>query len=323
LTLARNGVTSSFTVPASGALSTNLYLGAINNNGIALGSSPYNIEYASVGTGLTNTEVTTYTSLVYNFRNNFRGYDRDAVNFINALGTARSYLTLAQQSSISTLVSSLKSANLWDKFQVMYPFIGGTATSHGFNLKDPRQVSDAYYMTFNAGTHNALGYAASSGQRGTTNFNPLRNLTNVSSSHISLYIPVLTTGDGYDLGDSPFNANYFGFAIRGPYNEISYGAGGVRLTMARNSVYGYLVGTRNQSNIQLNYYTGSQIISSSTTNTTYGLQDNTLFLGSNDYFVTTRTYSFLTIGSGLTNAESIQLNNIIQTYQAALGRQAI
>jgi hypothetical protein len=34
LTIARNGVTSSFAVPASGALSTGIYLGAINNNGL-------------------------------------------------------------------------------------------------------------------------------------------------------------------------------------------------------------------------------------------------------------------------------------------------
>ena len=64
LTLSKNGVTSSFSVPASGALSTNLYLGAINNNGIALGSSPYNISFASVGVGLTGNETKTLNSLV-------------------------------------------------------------------------------------------------------------------------------------------------------------------------------------------------------------------------------------------------------------------
>jgi len=63
LTITRNGVTSSFAVPASGALSTEIYLGAINNNRLALGNSPLNISFASVGTGLTGTEVRTYTNL--------------------------------------------------------------------------------------------------------------------------------------------------------------------------------------------------------------------------------------------------------------------
>jgi hypothetical protein len=56
LTIARNGVTSSFAVPASGALSTGIYLGAINNNGLALGNSPLNLSFASVGTGLTGAD---------------------------------------------------------------------------------------------------------------------------------------------------------------------------------------------------------------------------------------------------------------------------
>jgi len=63
LTIARNGVTSSFAVPASGALSTGIYLGAINNNGLALANSPLGISFASVGTGLTNTELRTLNNL--------------------------------------------------------------------------------------------------------------------------------------------------------------------------------------------------------------------------------------------------------------------
>jgi hypothetical protein len=73
LTIARNGVTSSFAVPASGALSTGIYLGAINNNGIALGNSPLGISFASVGTGLTNSDVQTLNRqiqlLKYNLQN--------------------------------------------------------------------------------------------------------------------------------------------------------------------------------------------------------------------------------------------------------------
>jgi hypothetical protein len=45
-------------------------LGAINNNGLALGSSPYNISFASVGTGLTNAEIVTYNRLVNNLKIN-------------------------------------------------------------------------------------------------------------------------------------------------------------------------------------------------------------------------------------------------------------
>jgi hypothetical protein len=64
LTITKNSTITSFTVPASGALSSNLYLGAINNNNTASAYSPYNIAYASVGTGLTTNETLTYNTLV-------------------------------------------------------------------------------------------------------------------------------------------------------------------------------------------------------------------------------------------------------------------
>jgi hypothetical protein len=72
LTIAKNGVTSSFAIASSGALSTNVYLGAINNNGIALGNSPMNISFASVGTGLTGAETFTYNGLVQKFQTDLR-----------------------------------------------------------------------------------------------------------------------------------------------------------------------------------------------------------------------------------------------------------
>jgi hypothetical protein len=321
LTIARNGVTSSFAVPASGALSTGIYLGAINNNGLALGNSPLNIEYASVGTGLTNTEISNYTPLVYNLRNNFKGYDRDAVTFINALGTAKSYLTSTQQSAINVLVSDLKSTNLWDKFQVMYPLIGGTAASHGFNLKDPRPIPAAYYMTFTGGTHNATGYSqnGNSGLYGLTNFNPAVNLINVSSSHISLYVPILNTQDGYDFGTA--NAGTFGIALRTPWGQMAVGLGGVSAAISPPA-HGYFIGSRIGTTTVMTRYSGSTVVSGSGTGTAYNYPNFNAQLGSQGYGATSRFYSFLTIGSGLTLDERNQLNSIVETYQTSLGRQA-
>jgi hypothetical protein len=100
LTLARNGVTSSFAVPASGALSTNLYLGAINNNGLALGSSPYNISFASVGTGLTNAEVNTYSGLVTGLQTNLKGYPNLVTNGLTLLLDANNINSYPRTGSI-------------------------------------------------------------------------------------------------------------------------------------------------------------------------------------------------------------------------------
>lgn len=80
--------------------------------------------------------------------------DSDSLNFI-----ATANLTLiSQKYAIADLVSSLKTANLWTKLYAIYPFIGGTAASHRFNLKDSRDLDAAYRISFvGSATHSATG----------------------------------------------------------------------------------------------------------------------------------------------------------------------
>lgn len=56
-----------------------------------------------------------------------------------------------QQAAINYLVTSLKGASLWTKSKAIYPYIGGTASTHKFNLIDPRDLDIAYRLT-SAGT---------------------------------------------------------------------------------------------------------------------------------------------------------------------------
>ncbi len=39
------------------------------------------------------------------------------------------------EGAINELVKDLKSNNLWDKMEAIYPFVGGTVSSRRFNLK--------------------------------------------------------------------------------------------------------------------------------------------------------------------------------------------
>jgi hypothetical protein len=146
LTLARNGVTSSFAVPASGALSTNLYLGAINNNGLALGSSPYNISFASVGVGLTGTEIQTLNRLVYQ-----ANYYRDPSIITNGLT-----LNLDSQNPSSypgsgntwfNLSGSIYNATLSNGFSYSNN-TGGILVFDGANNTGGRGVITDYYPVF-------------------------------------------------------------------------------------------------------------------------------------------------------------------------------
>ena len=78
----------------------------------------------------------------------------DAQAFITAAGITDP----TQQSAIITLVSDLKAYGIWTKFKAIYPIVGGTASQHKFNLKDPRDLDAAFRLTFATGyTHSSTG----------------------------------------------------------------------------------------------------------------------------------------------------------------------
>ena len=112
--------------------------------------------------------------------------DADAFNFVETAGISDE----TQAAAINTLVLGLKSNNLWTKMQVIYPFVGGTAYSHKFNLKDPRDLDAAFRIQFfGAVTHNNLGVSSSAAGYGDTRFSPLNNFADISSSiHATIYM---------------------------------------------------------------------------------------------------------------------------------------
>ena len=90
----------------------------------------------------------------YNASRAAGGLDPDAVAFLTATGITDATISNA----INTLVVGLKAASLWSKLGALYPMVGGTATTHKFNLKDPRDLNAAYRLDFIGGwTHNADG----------------------------------------------------------------------------------------------------------------------------------------------------------------------
>src|SRR4051794_10744124 len=78
--------------------------------------------------------------------------DTDADAFITATGITNA----TQQAAIKRLVRDLKgfqngiyyTVNVWDSLVAIYPFVGGTASTHKFNLKDARDLDAAYRLTY-------------------------------------------------------------------------------------------------------------------------------------------------------------------------------
>lgn len=81
-------------------------------------------------------------------------YDPDAQAFFTASGlTGATNLT-----AINNLVVALKGFGIWTKMKAIYPFIGGTAALHKWNLKNPLDTNAAFRLVFNGGwTHSSTG----------------------------------------------------------------------------------------------------------------------------------------------------------------------
>ncbi len=64
---------------------------------------------------------------------------------------------ITQIGALNTLYTDLNTAGLWNKIQVLYPFVGGTATAHALNLKNAAQYPLTFY---GSAIHNTNGTTA-------------------------------------------------------------------------------------------------------------------------------------------------------------------
>ena len=258
--------------------------------------------------------------------------DADATTFIAAAGITN----LIQASAINTLVNDLKTYGLWTKMKAIYPFVGGSATSHKFNLKDPRDLDAAYRLVFNGGwVHSSTG-ALPNGTTGyaDTKLSPSSTLTNYSS-HLSFYSRT-NRGSGRQSASigsylTPNEISLrFNFLASGGLNNSSmsaqYDGYGLDFATYTTSTTNYfLIGNRTANNINKVYENGV-LKSTNTTTTTKVLPSARVLIGAlsdgntNVIWYDNLESAFATIGDGLTDAEATSLYTSVQTYQTSLGR---
>lgn len=250
------------------------------------------------------------------------GFDTDAQAFI----TAAEITGTTQQSAIDTLVKSLKSANIWNKMKAIYPFVGGTAAQHRFNLKDPRTVNAAFYLDFmGGGNHSATGYQPN----GTTAYAdtklmPVHALT-PSSGHLSIYSRTNIAENGYDIGvtsgnnyDNMIASRYGNNKFYSNYGALTYP------TVDNTDSRGFFITNRNSATNTTGYKNGINVINASQTG---GVAGFNVFIGAlkNDTLGITnfssKEQAFASIGDGLTDAEAANFYTAVQTFQTTLGRQ--
>lgn len=258
----------------------------------------------------------------------FSGIDADATAFITAAGITDA----TQKSAINTLVVSLKSYGVWTKMKAIYPMVGGTATTHKYNLKDPRDLDAAYRLLFNGGwTHSATG-AKPNGTTGYAN----TFLTQVAAGgysdiHLSYYSRTdnvsssafrVEIGRGSGLVSNSYTNAYFRLNTGSSINGGNIGSRSA--TAASTNSIGLIINTATSASSK--GYKNGALFATQTATQSGTAQDINIYIGSQGNHVSATEFSdrecaFSTIGGSLTDADVANLYTSIQTYQITLSRQ--
>lgn len=255
-----------------------------------------------------------YYSLISSMKKS--SVDADAQAFI----TAAAITNATQQTAINSLVVSLKSYGIWTKIKALYPMVGGTAASHKFNLKDPRDLDAAFRLTFSGGwTHSNTG-ALPNGTNGyaDTKFIPLTNFS-LNNGHISHYNRTNSSGVKRDISATAAigtSTIYSYSSLDGTYNYSRIT--GNEITYLNNDTRGLFI--LNRISTVTKYYKNNLLKITSSSSAT--MADNIISIGgSTTAFFSNREYALASIGDGLTDTEASNFYTAIQTYQTTLGRQ--
>lgn len=243
-------------------------------------------------------------------------YDAAAQLFITNTGIS----SPAQKTNINNLVLGLKTDGLWIKIIAFYPMIGGTASSHKYNLKDARDLDVAFRLNFYGGwLHSSAGVQGNGVNSYANTFIVPSNNMDINSFSLFFYNKSNTAEQTADIGANQASTSslvalyaggsteqlrFFGAAFQGAYNTLPDTRGLVGFTKNSLLVEGFLNG--NKINERAN------VISKS--------NDLSLYIGARnndrvaDYF-SSRQGSCYVICSGLTATEITKLNQRIQNFE--------
>jgi len=225
-----------------------------------------------------------------------------------------------ERTAVNNLAVGLKANGTWSKYHAIYPFVGGTASRHSYNLKNTAQ----YQITWSGTTTHDANGTTGNGSTGYGNTGYIESVAGTQNdTHLSIYSRTNNFGERTDIGSRSASESFITlrWSDGNLYTLLSATAA---LARANSTSQGYFLTTRLNSTTLSLYRNGSLLQSSTlatTARTTIAhfisvLNDN----GTPTYY-SNRNYAFATIGLGLTAAEAAADYTTIQAYQTALSRQ--
>jgi hypothetical protein len=256
--------------------------------------------------------------------NSFVILDADAYAFLNASTITDATITTA----INVLCVGLKSNNIWTKMKALYPFVGGTASTHKWNLKDPQDTNAAFRLTFHGGiTHNSNGMIAAINGYANTYLTPSTALSQ-NDTHISYYSRTSqANATACEMGCNPVG-NAGGSLILVKWSDgLSYyrvNSGTTYITVANSDSKGFYMSNRTASNV-INGWKNSTKVATGTI-ASNGLANVAMLInayndGGSIFYYSLKDCAFASVGNGLNDTEAANFYTLIQNFQTTLSRQ--
>ena len=242
--------------------------------------------------------------------------DPDADAFILATGITDA----TQKSAINTLVVDLKGYSLWSKMDALYPFVGGTSTTHKYNLKNPLDTDVANRIVWSGGiTHDANGITGNGvNAYGDTFLNDSTDLS-INDKHISIYQRnILVSPSKSSMGIGNGNRFYLDFSGDN-YSTLGMNQSPFSLSINQKGMF---IMSKIISG-EFKYFQNS-LTAVTKTGTNLAQNNNYYVLACNisnsgfDYSLA--NLSFASLGSGLSATEVTDFRTSIETFQTTLSR---
>jgi hypothetical protein len=258
-------------------------------------------------------------------RRMMQGYYTEAAMFISAAG-----LTDALQcNAVNFLVGELLKNNLWSKMYAVYPMVGGTATSHKFNLIDPQDTDAAFRLDFNGTVTHSSGGVQGNGTNGyaDTHFNPttegvgLNNFGMGCNSRTELQATVVDMGgrNSAAVAATQLLVRYSPNTSQFRVNNNNVGT--LTATGATTSIGNFGMNRLNSTQVRFTRNgTTSVFTQASGTLTNRDIYLMALNNNLSPANFSPRQYTFFRIHQGLTDAEEATFQTIITNYNTLLGR---
>lgn len=244
--------------------------------------------------------------------------DPDAQAFVTAAGITADY----QKMAIDVLTIGLKAQGIWTKCTAIYPFLGGNASAHKYNLKDPRDLDAAFRLVF-AGSW----FHSNSGIKPNGTDTNARTLvipnTHLSQNNTHLSIHTNTDSNAAEVEIGARSTNYCILEIRTTNVTYPLINQSTVVGYADTDARGYYVGSRLSSTVQKGFKNGAVTLTGSASSAAMPTVE--IYIGSYNTGGTptnrsTKEVLFATIGQGLSDSEATALYTLENAYQTALKR---